>query len=170
MSTRQTAVINGLLAENIGKNDLVRSADSRANQAEARASDAEHNARFNQLKVDRLEAEAKKLKEENAMYRELLSKPMREIAEISGDFRKTYLEQQQMIAEWILAQRAYKETATAIGIEIGKSPEEIKNIATQNANAILENKSKHGNNAADTPLLSDHAANILALRKKNGKA
>ncbi|WP_374510447.1 hypothetical protein [Niveibacterium sp.] len=170
MSTRQSSVINGLLAENLGKNDLVRSADSRANQAEARASDAEHDARLNQLKVSRLEAEKKKLQEENAMYRELLSRPMREIAEISGEFRKTYIEQQQMIAEWILAQRAYKETATAIGIEIGKSAEEIKNLAARNANAILENKSMHGNNAADTPLLADHAATILAIRKKNGKA
>lgn len=170
MSTRQTAVINGLLAENLGKNDLVRSADSRANQAEARASDAEHSARFNQLRIDRLEAEAKNLKEENRMFRELLSRPMREIAEVSGDFRNTYFEQQRMIAEWIMAQRAWKETATQLGIQVGKTPEELQKTATENANAILEDRSEHGNNASTVPLLSDYAATILAIRKKNGKA
>ena len=170
MSTRQTAAINGLLAENLGKNDLVRHSEARANEAANRASDAEHSARFNQFKIDRLEAEAKNLKEENKMYRELLSRPMKEIAEVSGDFRKTYFEQQKMIAEWIMAQRAWKETATQLGIQVGKTSEELQSTTTQNANAILEDRSEHGNNASSIPLLSEYAATILAIRKKNGKA
>ena len=44
MSTRQSAIINGLIAENIGKNDLVRSADSRASEAELRAKKSEYAA------------------------------------------------------------------------------------------------------------------------------
>lgn len=170
MSSHQTAVINGLLAENLGKNDLVRHSEARANDAANRASDAEHSARFNQFKIDRLEAEAKNLKEENKMYRELLSRPMRDIAEVSGDFRKTYFEQQKMIAEWIMAQRAWKETATQLGIQVGKTPEELQKTTTENANAILEDRSEHGNNASSIPLLSEYAATILAIRKKNGKA
>jgi hypothetical protein len=170
MSANQRAMINGLLAENLGKNDLVRHSEARANDAANRASDAEHSARFNQFKIDRLEAEAKNLKEENKMYRELLSRPMKEIAEISGDFRNTYFEQQKMIAEWIMAQRAWKETATQLGIQVGKTPEELQSTATQNANAILEDRSEHGNNASSIPLLSEYAATILAIRKKNGKA
>lgn len=170
MSTRQTAVINGLLAENIGKNDLVRSADSRANQAEARASDAEHNARFNAMKVDRLEAEKKKLQEENAMYRDLLAKPMREIAEISGEFRRTYIEQQRILAEWIMGQKAYKETAMMLGKSLDMTPEQVQKVASPNYTAVLENRTQFGNDASGNSLLAEHAATILALRKKNGKA
>lgn len=170
MSEYQRAVINGLLAENFGKNDLVRSADSRANQAEARASDAEHHARFNQLKIDRLEAEAKNLKEENRMYKELLSRPMREIAEVSGAFRKTYFEQQQLLAEWIMGQKAYKETAMQLGMALDMTPDQVQNVAAPNYTAVLENRTQHGNNGSASPTLANHAANILAIRKKNGKA
>lgn len=201
MSARQTSVINGLLAENIGKNDLVRSAQSRSYDAERRASDAEHRARMNEgsaqyVKV-LLEKNAKleyeltqaktarfKLIDENAAlmielnkykqqadeFRSLLSRPMKEIADMSGDFKKAYELQQQMIAEWILAQRAYKETATSLGLLVGKTPEDIKELASQNANAILEDRTEHGNDASSIPLLADHASAILAIRKKNGKA
>lgn len=89
---------------------------------------------------------------------------------MSGDFKKAYEVQQQMIAEWILAQRAYKETATALGPEAGKTADEIKQMASQGANAILEDRSEHGNDASAIPLLADHASAILAIRRKNGKA
>jgi hypothetical protein len=170
MSTRQTAAINGLLAENLGKNDLVRNSEARANDAANRASDAEHSARFNQFKIDRLEAEAQKLKDENKMYRELLSRPMREIAEVSGDFRKTYFAQQQNIAEWIMSQRAYRETAVQLGIALDMTPEQVQKVAAPNYTAVLENRTQHGHDAKDTPLLAEYAATILAIRKKNGKA
>lgn len=201
MSARQTSVINGLLAENIGKNDLVRSAQSRSYDAERRASDAEHRARMNEgsaqyVKV-LLEKNAKleyeltqaktarfKLIDENAAlmielskykqqadeFRSLLSRPMKEIADMSGDFKKAYELQQQMLAEWIMGQKAYKETAMQLGMEIGKSPEEIQQLATQNANAVLENRTEYGNNSTTSPTLADHASAILAIRKKNGKA
>lgn len=170
MSTRQTTVINGLLAENIGKNDLVRSADSRANEANYRADRAESNARLNELTIRSLEAEKKKLQEENAMYRDLLSKPMREIAEISGEFRKTYFEQQRILADWILGQQAYRETAKILASETGKTKEEFSKLYNSSVNAVLTNQTQHDNNASEYPLLADHAASILAIRKKNGKA
>jgi hypothetical protein len=194
MSSRQTAVINGLLAENVGKNDLVRQADSRAQEAESRASDAEHRARMNegaakhteilrdkiaQLQYELSQAviaksklidEKAELERKNAAFKQLLSRPMREIAELSGEFKATYEVQQQMLAEWILAQRAYKETATTLGIQLGKTAEEVQQLATQNANAVLENRTQHGNDSTSSPLLTEHAATILAIRKRNGKA
>ena len=103
-------------------------------------------------------------------YEELLSRPMKEIAQANGSFKKTYDIEQRSIAEWILAQRAYKETATALGMQAGKSVEEVQQIATQNANAVLENRTEHDNNSTTSPLLAQHAAAILAIRKKNGKA
>ena len=201
MSARQTAVINGLLAENVGKNDLVRSAQAKAIDADRRASDAEHRARMNEGSAQHVEVlrdniaklqyelsqansarfklidenaaltlELAKYKQQANEFRSLLSRPMKEIADMSGDFKKAYEVQQQMIAEWILAQRAYKETATALGLEAGKTADEIKQMASQSANAILEDRSEHGNDASTIPLLADHASAILAIRRKNGKA
>lgn len=180
MSTRQTAVINGLLAENIGKNDLVRSYESKSHAAERRASDAEHSARMNEnaarvadvlsLRVARLEAELRESKKEVQVHRALLSRPMKEIADASGDFKKTYEIQQQMLAEWIMGQKAYKETAMQLGIEVGKSADEIQRLTTQNANAVLENRTDHSNNSTTSPLLAEYASAILEARKKSGKA
>ena len=194
MSSRQAAVINGLLAENIGKNEIVRQNEARAIDAEQRAWDAEHRARMNERAVETAEIlrskiakmqyeerqqaiarsklidEKAELEIQNEVFRKLLSRPMKEIAEASGDFKKTYDLQQQMLAEWILAQRAYKETATELGIQIGKSPDDVKTMAAENANAVLENRTQHGNDASTSPLLQDHAGAILAIRKKNGKA
>lgn len=201
MNARQTSVINGLLAENIGKNDLVRSAQSRSYDAERRASDAEHRARMNegsaqyvkvlleknakleyeltQAKTARfklidenaaLTAELNKYKQQANEFRSLLSRPMREIADMSGDFKKAYELQQQMLAEWIMGQKAYKETAMQLGMALDMTPEQVQSMAAPNYTAVLENRTEHGNDASSNPHLADHASAILALRKKNGKA
>ncbi len=95
---------------------------------------------------------------------------MKEIADVSGDFKKTYELQQQMLAEWIMGQKAYKETAMQLGIEVGKSPDEIQQLATKNANAVLENRTENSNNSTTSPLLAEYASAILEARKKSGKA
>lgn len=65
MSTYQTAVINGLLAENLGKNDLVRNADARARAAEFEKDDAEHEAEMAQIKLRKANDEIIALKNRN---------------------------------------------------------------------------------------------------------
>ena len=170
MSTRQSAIINGLIAENIGKNDLVRSADSRASEAELRAKKSQYTASDLSYQNSLLEAEKKKLQEENKMFRELLSRPMREIAEVSGEFRKTYFEQQKILADWILGQQAYREAAKILATETGMSKEDFSKIYNSSVNAVLTNQTQHDNNATEYPVLAEYAANILAIRQKNGKA
>lgn len=180
MSARQTSVINGLLAENIGKNDLVRSYESKSHAAERRASDAEHSARMNEnaarvadvlsLRVARLEAELRESKKEVQVHRELLSRPMKEIADVSGDFKKTYEIQQQMLAEWIMGQKAYRETAMQLGIALEMTPEQVQKVAAPNYTAVIENRTTHGNDATTSPTLSTYASAILEARKKSGKA
>jgi hypothetical protein len=122
------------------------------------------------LRVEKAEAAAQVAQKEADAFKTLLSRPMQEIAAVNGDFKQAYEVQQQMLAEWILAQRAYKETATALGLQVGKTAEEVQQLAGQNANAVLENRTEHGNDANTNPMLSTHADAILAMRKKNGKA
>ncbi|MBC3935960.1 hypothetical protein H8K47_11360 [Undibacterium sp. CY7W] len=114
------------------------------------------------LRVEKAEQEARDVKA-------LLSRPMREIAEISGDFQKAYEQQQQILANWILSQKAYRETAVQLGIAVGKTAEEVQDLVTQNANAVLENRTEHGNDSNTNPLVKEYASTILAIRKKNGE-
>jgi hypothetical protein len=190
MSSRQTAVINGLLAENFGKNDLIRNAESISRQAVSKANEAEREADNLRLEAGSLasrirylerqlehakgmqrkaEIDADTYKKEADSFRDLLSKPMKEIADMSGDFKKTYELQQQMLAEWIMGQKAFKETAMQLGMQVGKSPEEVQQMATQNANAVLDNRTQFGNDGSASPTLAEHASAIIAMRKKNGK-
>jgi hypothetical protein len=171
MSIRQTAVINGLLAENLGKNDLIRHAEAKSRNADSRANDAEHDADMAQIKLSKAKIEIAQLQAEVDKYKKLLSRPMQEIAEISGDFKKTYDMQQQLLAEWIMGQKAYRETAMQLGMALNMAPEQVQKVAAPNYTAVLENRTKFGNNANDgTPTLAAHAETILAIRKKNGKA
>lgn len=113
------------------------------------------------------------LKNRNQELENLLSRPLKQIAQEHPAFKNNYealIEaQNEILADWILGQKAYKETAIQLGIQVGKTPEEIKKIASQNVNAVLENKTEHGNNASSSKTLSENAAAIIAIRKKDGK-
>ena len=85
MTTHQSATINGLLAENIGKNGLVRDANSRAQDAEMKASQLQREAQFQEIRASRvpaLEAQLEYQKKQTEYYKNLLSKPMQEIARV----------------------------------------------------------------------------------------
>lgn len=60
-------------------------------------------------------------------YDELLSKPLHEIAARHGTFRERYEEQQTLLAQWIVSQRAFKQLAKEYGEKLGLSEEEITN-------------------------------------------
>jgi hypothetical protein len=177
MSVNQRAMINGLLAENLGKNDLIRGAEARSRYAESKSNDMERRARAVEIEAEELAYQVRKLKKdlaakenENEAYKNLLSRPMKEIAEVSGDFKKTYEVQQQLLAEWIMGQKAYRETAMQLGMALDMTPEQVQKVAAPNYTAVLENKTNFGNDGNESATLTDHAATILAIRKKNGKS
>jgi len=135
-----------------------------------KAKNAEEISQILKLRAEKAEQATQVAQQEVESYKQLLASPLHEIAKANGSFKQTYDAQQQLLAEWIMGQKAFKETAMQLGIQVGKTPEEIQQIATQNANAVLENRTEHGNNSTTSPLLAEHAATILAIRKKNGKA
>jgi len=120
-------------------------------------------------------AQIVELKNKNKKLEELLSRPLKEIAQEHAEFKENYdilIEaQKEIIADWILSQKAYKETAMILGIQVGKTPEEVKKMAEINEDVVLNNKSNidNGNNAASSKTLSNHASKILDMRKKNIK-
>jgi hypothetical protein len=110
------------------------------------------------------------LKNKVKEYEELLSRPMKEIAQANGDFKKTYSIEQESIANWIVSQKAFRETAKVLADQLNKTPEEFTEIHQSSINAVLTNQTQYDNNGNESPLVAEHAAAILAIRKKNGKA
>lgn len=112
-----------------------------------------------------LKARAEKASKEAEAYKSLLSRPMFEIAQQNGDFKQTFQDQQLLLARWIMSQKAYKETATQLGIQLGKTPEEVKELNKDNIDAVLENRTEHGNDASSNELLNHYADTIIKIRK-----
>lgn len=112
-------------------------------------------------KINGLKEENAVLKSEKEFFENLLSKPMKEIAEKSQSFKETYDEQQLVLSKWILSQKAYAETAIQIGLEAGKTKEQINEIYKDNIVNVLANTTEHGNNASSSDVLKENANKII---------
>lgn len=99
--------------------------------AQRNAGMAEGNANFHRRRAEE--------------YEELLAKPMAEIAAKDGRFRETYEKQQELLASWIVSQRAFKELAMKYGALAGKTREEINAESDAAEKAILDDQSQFGN-------------------------
>lgn len=84
-------------------------------------------------------------------YKNLLSRPMHEIAAKNGNFKKTYEEQQRLMAEWMVSQKAFKELAIQFGQKLGKTPQEVIKEGLDKKIDVLENRhdKEHNSNADD---------------------
>ncbi|UQP02906.1 hypothetical protein L0Z36_26175 [Burkholderia multivorans] len=129
------------------KNEAIGEANYRAGMAEAAGSFAKK--------------EAKRYQEERDFYKDLLSKPFAEIAARDGRFRETYEKQQEMLADWIASQRAFRELAMKYGKLAGKTPEEIKAEGLATEAIILADQSQFGNTVNE--------ATKVALKRKKAR-
>lgn len=94
-------------------------------------------------------------------YKDLLAKPMIEIAEQSGAFKETYEEQQNLLAKWIVSQRAFKDIAMKYGQMAGKTPEEIQSELNEATKKVLNNEASFPINNADKTDLSSRTIDKL---------
>ena len=81
-----------------------------------------------------------KYKEEAEYYKKLLAKPMAEIAEENHDFKKAYETQMELLADWIVSQKAFKELAIQFGIEKGLTSDEVHQMGLNKELDVLENR------------------------------
>lgn len=95
---------------------------------------------------DELTEKNKKLEAENLFYKNLLTKPMNEIAALNGDFKETYQEQQTSLGEWIVSQRAFKEIAVKLGLQLDKNKEQVIKEGNEAEIKVLNNETEYGNN------------------------
>ncbi|MDP1521665.1 MAG: hypothetical protein Q8M10_00775 [Methylotenera sp.] len=96
--------------------------------------------------VNYLQAKLSDAEKEIEYYKNLLTKPMLEIAKVNQDFEKTYQEQQIILGEWMVSQRAFKELAIKLGIEAGMTKDDVMKSHSENKEKVLNNQTEHGNN------------------------
>ena len=97
------------------------------------------------------------LSEDNKYYSKLLAKPMAEIAQANRSFKETYEAQMELLADWMVSQKAFKELAIQFGIEKGLTPDEVIEMGNTKKIDVIESKhdSAHGSNANGMPLLRE---------------
>lgn len=93
-------------------------------------------------RAQKAEKDLKAAKQEAIFYKNLLSKPMHEIAEKNSDFKATYELQQQLLTNWMTNQKAFKELAVEFGIQLGKSEEEVVALVAPVSEVDLKPKKK----------------------------
>lgn len=136
---------NKNLAEQAEKLRNSRRAERDAHDAAMRrASDSENE--WEEI-ADELSEQNKKLEKEVEYYKSLLTKDFKEIAGIvGGTFLENYYEQQTLLSDWMVSQRAFKELAIKYGLEAGKTKEEVVAERKSTEEKVLNNETEHGNN------------------------
>lgn len=125
----------------------------------------------NQQKI--LQEEVEELKN----YKELLSKPMEEIARQNGAFKETYMKQQELLAQWMLSQRAFKEIAMQYGQKLGKTPEQVVAEGEATKEAVKNNTTQFNNGLGQKELddlnyaenEESHRASVMKETEENIK-
>ena len=109
-----------------------------------------------------------KYKEEAEYYKKLLAKPMAEIAEENHDFKNAYETQMELLADWMVSQKAFKELAIQFGIEKGLTPNEVIEMGKNKEIDVLENNHdvSHNTNVGDSVYIGPRAEKLKNKIKK----
>ena len=99
--------------------------------------------------------ENRKLYNKVLEFKKLLAQPMREIAKQNDDFKKTYKNEMEFLADWMVSQKAFKELAIQYGNKFGIQPEEVIAQGKSLKQHVLkgENNPSHNTNADEFILL-----------------
>ena len=111
---------------------------------------------------------AMKYKEEAESYQKLLTKPMAEIAEANRSFKETYEAQMELLADWMVSQKAFKELAIQFGIEKGLTYDEVIKMGLDKKIDVLENRHdvSHNTNVGDSVYIGPRAEKLKNKIKK----
>jgi len=79
-------------------------------------------------------------------FKYLLCKPMAEIAEKNGNFKETYEKQMELMATWMVSQKAFKQLAIEFGAEKGLTTDEVIEMGKDKEIDVLESNNDEANN------------------------
>jgi hypothetical protein len=150
-------------------NQRVQNLNLANNSLESRNNNLE--SRINSLESEITEEfkKRKALEEENKIYKDLLCKPMAEIAEKNGNFKETYIKQQAAFSEWIVSQRSFKELSMKYGRDVGKTPEQVIAEATLLQEDVINDTTEFGNGVSQQEIDNLAAAEQLKIEEAEKK-
>lgn len=107
--------------------------------------------------------EATEAKNEVLAYKDLLCRPMAEIAEVNGNFKETYEKQMELMADWMVSQKAFKELAIQFGLEKGQSAQETIKQGLNKEIDVLKNKhdDAHKTNSTDGNIIGPRVEKLI---------
>lgn len=151
-----------ILRENILQEQIQNTANA-LNNASDRSNQLKRDADNWRERANIAAKKVKNLEEQVQFYKNLLAKPMAEIASQNESFKETYRIEQELLADWMVSQKAFKELAIDLGIKLGKTKEEIDKEGLENEGKVLNNQTKHENNADKSSVIRPH---VEALKNK----
>lgn len=109
--------------------------------------------------------------EESQKYESLLAQPMHIIAQQNEKFKETYEEQQTLLADWMVSQKAFKELAIQFGVEKGYTPEQVIEMGLDKDVDVLQEKHdpSHRTNVGDSTIIGPRREALLE-KAQNEKA
>ena len=78
--------------------------------------------------------------------------------------RQKFAKQQETIANWMLSQKAFRETTLKLGKELGKNKEQLDKEIKESEQKVINNTTEFGNNSKDSPFLSDYLEKKSTLK------
>lgn len=113
----------------------------------------EHSSQANNLQNENndLYGEINRLKRQVAQLKSLFEQPLHEIAKIHPEFAKNYFAEKELLASWMVSQKAFRELAIQLGKAQGVTQEEInqKGLAMELDVLTNRNNPNHGTNASE---------------------
>ncbi|RSZ56417.1 hypothetical protein HF313_28720 [Massilia atriviolacea] len=95
---------------------------------------------------------------------------MVEISEKNGNFKETYLQEQSVLAQWIVSQRAFKELAMKYGKALGKTIEDVLQESEISKEIVTSGRSELNNNVDSNVINNlDYEAGKKLREEENGK-
>lgn len=160
-STTQKLVNDALLRSAKGviseKNEGLNILQQQINNLSASLADAQNELK---KKTEELE-EAEDAVE---FYNNLLCQPMSVIAKKNVNFKETYEKQMELMADWMVSQKAFKQLAIELGGKNGLSVEEVLKIGKDKEIDVLESKHPEGNNtnANNSSIIRPYINNLVS--------
>ena len=110
--------------------------------------------------------------EESQKYESLLAQPMHIIAQQNEKFKETYEEQQTLLADWMVSQKAFKELAIQFGADKGLQPNEVIEMGLDKKVDVLENNhdASHKTNFSDSTYNNSIKESLLEKAQKDKAA
>lgn len=131
--------VNNLRNEQSEKEAIRRVNDNFTEQELQRARDYIQAAKDSKISLVR---ENKRLEDENNFNKKLIASNPATVADYSPEFKKEYMRERDMLSEWMLSQKGFKDIANKFGEKLGFNEQEVRKMAMASGIDIITKEAR----------------------------